>query len=378
MVAPSALLNQRDHPGLGIATFVGNLVAMALISAAVRTLVEREYPLAEVLLFRYLAASAFFLIILFSTSGLAGLASRRPLDHAIRSISGVVSLALLYFAITRIPLADATAIAYAAPIFITLLSIFLLGESIGLRRWLAVLIGFIGVLLIAQPTGGKWDIGVIAAGMSAFTGAIVVIWLRKLSSSEKSATIGSYYNSLGTIVCVAWVLASGWLAPRGQDWILLEVGITVNKGTKAYRLERQHLTLKTENETVALATQKEFLEANGLPALNQRAKVQSDSINYFPVEVIRAVPLNFFAQLGGGRRSTARDSVELSSNRVAMGRVFFNVPGGIKTGQYWLNIQFEGSKIEVPFRVFTKEENKDFTKNWQDYKKAHEASWGKK
>lgn len=126
-----------------------------------------------------------------------------------------------------------------------------------------------------------------------------------------------------------------------------------------------------------MATQKEFQEANGLPALNRRAEVQTDSINYFPVEVTRAVPINFFAQLGGGRRSIARDEVELSSNRVAMGRVFFHLPDGIKAGQYWFNIQFADSVVQVPFRVFTKEENKDFTKNWQDYKKQHEANWGK-
>ena len=214
-------MNQRDQPGLGIATFVGNLLVMALISAAVRELVERDYPLGEVLLLRYLFASVIFLTILLSTSGLQGFASKRPLDHAIRSFSGVASLALLYFAITRIPIADATAIAYSAPIFITVLSIFLLGERIGLHRWVAVIVGFIGVLLIAQPVGGNWDIGVIAAAISAFTGAFVVIYLRKLSSSEKPATIGTYYNSLGTLLCLGWVLVSGWISPREQDLILL-------------------------------------------------------------------------------------------------------------------------------------------------------------
>ena len=150
----------------------------------------------------------------------------RPLDHAIRSISGIVSLALLYFAITRIPIADATAIAYAAPIFITVLSIFLLGEVIGLRRWLAVVAGFVGVLLIARPEVDGWDIGVIAAAGSAFTGALVAIWLRKLSSSEKSVAIGLYYNNLGALVCLIWVLLSGWLTPRGADlWLFLGFGL---------------------------------------------------------------------------------------------------------------------------------------------------------
>lgn len=227
MALSSSLVSEhRDHPALGIWTFIGNLLLMALISAAVRELVNRDYPLSEVLLFRYLFASGFFWIILLSTVGLAGLATQRSSDHAIRSISGIVSLGLLYFAITRIPIADATALAYAAPIFITVLSIFLLGEVIGLQRWLAVAAGFVGVLLIAKPEAGSWDIGVLAAAASAFTGALVAIWLRKLSSSEKSVTIGVYYNNLGSLVCLAWVLMSGWLTPRGDDlWLFLGFGI---------------------------------------------------------------------------------------------------------------------------------------------------------
>ena len=224
------------------------------------------------------------------------------------------------------------------------------------------------LLLVAAMSGGP-----MAAGAQDMTDKI------------PEPTVPELFTALGSYVRVAYnnegFATLGYRAVQnsvGQDWILLEVGITVNKGTKTYRLKREDLTLKiSDGTTIPLATQKQFLEANGLPALNQRAKIQTDSINYFPVEVTRAVPLNFFAQLGGGPRDIARDSVELSSNRVAMGRVFFKVPGGIKTGQYWLNIQFEGSGIEVPFRVFTKEENKEFTKNWQDYKKAHEASWGK-
>jgi drug/metabolite transporter (DMT)-like permease len=226
---------RRDHPGLGIVTFIGNLLLMALLGAAVRELVLRDYPLGEVLLFRFLFASGFFWVILFSTVGFFALATRRPFDHAIRSVSGIVSLSLFYFAITRIPIADATAIAYAAPIFITVLSIFLLGEAIGLRRWVAVLLGFVGVLLIARPQAESWDVGTLAALGSAFAGALVAIWLRKLSSSEKSVVIGVYYNSLGSLVCLAWVLLSGWLTPREAD-LWLFAGFALGCGLQQWLL----------------------------------------------------------------------------------------------------------------------------------------------
>ncbi len=218
--SPRPFGGHRDHPRLGIATFVGNLALMALLSAAVRELGTRGYPLGEVLLLRYLFAAALFWFLLLATVGVAGLATRRPLDHAIRGTSGVLSLGLFYFALTRIPLADATALAYAAPIFITVLSIFLLGEVIGPRRWLAVGTGFTGVLLIARPGGAGWDIGVAAAAASAFTGALVAIWLRKLASSERAVTIGLYYNSLGVIACLGWIGIAGWVTPRDDDGLL--------------------------------------------------------------------------------------------------------------------------------------------------------------
>jgi drug/metabolite transporter (DMT)-like permease len=218
----ASLSERRDHPTLGIVTFVGNLLSMAFLSAMVKHM-STSFPLSEILLFRFVFASALFWVILFFTGGPPVLRTSRPLDHAIRSLSGVVSLALMYFALARIPIADATALSYAAPIFITVLSIFVLKETIGFRRWLAVISGFIGVLLIAQPGGAGWSIGVAAAAGSAVTAAIVAIWLRRLSSSERSVTIGIYYNTSGVVLCLIWTLFSGAVMPQGMQWSLLLV-----------------------------------------------------------------------------------------------------------------------------------------------------------
>ena len=217
----------------------------------------------------------------------------------------------------------------------------------------------------------------------AMSGGPLAARAQEPSFTPPEPTVPELFTALGSYVRVAYnnegFATLGYRIVQnsiGQEWVLLETGITVNEGTKAYRLKREHLTLKTpEGNTIPLATQKEFQQANGLPALNKRLKVQSDSINYFPVEVTRATPLRFFAQLGSGPSNLAFDEAELSSNRVRIGRVFFHLPDGIETGQYWFNIQFADSLVEVPFRIFTKEENKDFTKNWQDYKKEHEAAW---
>ncbi len=266
------LAGHRDLPGFGITFFIGNMAIMALLGAGVRELLGRDYSLGQVLLFRFAFASLIFWAVLLATVGFAGLATRRPLDHAIRGCSGVISLGLLYFALGRIPLADATAIAYAAPIFITVLAIFLLGETIGIRRWLAVIAGFAGVLLIAQPGGSGWDIGMLAAAGSALGGALVAIWLRKLSSSERPVTIGVYYNGLGTLVCIGWILWSGWRAPGALDvWLLagfaLGCGLQQWLLTISFRYAEASLLAPFENLAMVFAAIVGFVVWGEVPAL---------------------------------------------------------------------------------------------------------------
>jgi drug/metabolite transporter (DMT)-like permease len=213
-----------------------NLALMAVLSAMVKALGE-VYPVGELLFFRFAFALLPFLFLLPTVGGLPALVTERPLEHAVRSVSGVLSISLFFFALTVIPLADATALAYAAPIFITVFSIPLLGEQIGPRRWSAVLIGFLGVLLIAQPTGASWgaswNVGTLAAVGSAFFGAFVCIWLRRLSISEKPLTITIYYNGTGMLLLGGWTLATGWVWPQGLD-VLWLVGLGLIASLQQY------------------------------------------------------------------------------------------------------------------------------------------------
>jgi hypothetical protein len=150
----------------------------------------------------------------------------------------------------------------------------------------------------------------------------------------------------------------------GEEWLLLEVGLTVRDGRPDYTLKREHLSLETpDGKTVPLASLEEYRKAN-LRALNQRAKVQTDSINYFPPEVHRACRIGFFTELD--QRAMSWDQVDLSYQRGCVGRLFFNVPGGIQHGQYWLNVQFKETQVRVPFRILTKDEYKLLDKNYKD------------
>jgi hypothetical protein len=153
----------------------------------------------------------------------------------------------------------------------------------------------------------------------------------------------------------------------GEDWMLLEFGTTLRERVPNYTLTRDKLSLDTpDGKKVPLASVIEYRKAN-LSALQNREKVQRDSINYFPPNAHQACRIGFFSELSD--RAVAYDVVELSSQRGCVGRLFFQVPGGIQYGQYWLNVQFEKSLVRVPFRILTKDEEKVLSKNFKDIKK---------
>ena len=180
------------------------------------------------------------------------------------------------------------------------------------------------------------------------------------------------YNNEG-YVTLGYRVANDSVA---EDWMLLEVGVTLRAPTKGQKMTRDAFSLLLpDGSTIGLATQKEFAEAGHLPALNMRGNVVRDSINYFPVQANRPCVIGFFSDPSSGVRSISFDEVELSSNRACMGRVFFKVPGQIQTGQHYLLVKFDNSMIEVPFRILTKAEEKEFRKNWKSMKKEHEAEY---
>jgi hypothetical protein len=179
------------------------------------------------------------------------------------------------------------------------------------------------------------------------------------------------YNNEG-YVSLAYRIAN---QDVGKEWLLLEIGTTLRQGVDNYTLKREHLTVDTpDGKTIPLATLTEYRKA-GLQALERRAGVVRDSINYFPPGATELSRIGFFAQLGSQLK--AWDQVELSTRRANLARVFFQVPGGIKYGQHWLNVQFEKSVVRVPFRILTEEEEEQFSDTWQDVKKEHEKRFKK-
>ena len=162
----------------------------------------------------------------------------------------------------------------------------------------------------------------------------------------------------------------------GEEWMLLEIGVTVRDRVPDFKLTRDALSVETpDGRTFPLATVTEQRAAN-TQALQKRAEVQRDSINYFPPTATRACRIGFFNELNAPVMPW--DQVELSDNRACVGRLFFRVPGGIAYGQHWLNVKFENSLVRVPFRILTKDEEKLLSKNFKDIKKQVDEAFKKK
>jgi len=153
----------------------------------------------------------------------------------------------------------------------------------------------------------------------------------------------------------------------GEEWMLLEVGMTLRDKVPNYKITREAISLDTpDGKTLPLPTVTEQ-RAGNVQAIQQRAKVQRDSINYFPPGASRACGLLFFPDLGS--RALPYDETELSDDRACVGRLYFKIPGGIAYGQYWLNVKFQNSLIRVPFRVLTADEEKFVSKNYKSIEK---------
>ena len=159
----------------------------------------------------------------------------------------------------------------------------------------------------------------------------------------------------------------------GEDHMMIEMGTTVRGGVPAYKLTRDKIELTLpDGKNVPLLSMEDYRKVN-LAAIETRAKVQRDSINYFPPEAHEACRIGFFAQPGSPAMSWSE--VELSSRRGCLGRLFFMIPGGIKHGQYFLNVKFEKSLIRVPFRILTEEEEKFLGKNYKAIDKQIEEAF---
>jgi hypothetical protein len=181
------------------------------------------------------------------------------------------------------------------------------------------------------------------------------------------------YNNEGYVI-IGYQIANRTI---GDEWIMLDVGLTLMERVPDYRLTREAISIDTPDGKLPLPSIEEYRANEGkVQALQQRLKVQRDSIDYFPPWTNGANRLGFFSDLDS--RAMPWDETEVTNSRACLGQLYFHVPGGTKYGQYWLNVKFAQSVVRVPFRLFTKDEEKKLGKNYGDIKKQVDAAFRKK
>jgi hypothetical protein len=181
------------------------------------------------------------------------------------------------------------------------------------------------------------------------------------------------YNNEGYVI-LGYQIANRTI---GNDWIMLDVGITLMERVRDHTVTRQSFTLDTPDATLPLPSIEEYRQASSkVQPLQMRLKAQRDSINYFPPWTHGVNRLGFFSDLDS--RAMPWDQADVTSDRACMGQLYFHVPGGTKYGQYWLNVQFAQSVVRVPFRLLTEDEERQLGRNFGDIKKQVEDSFRKK
>lgn len=183
-----------------------------------------DYSTIQIVVFR----SGFGLVplafVIARSGGLAALKTRRWTMHLLRGVIGLATALCFFYAFSVMPLADAYAISFAAPLMITAMSVPMLGEAVGLRRWLAVIAGFVGVVIMLRPgtagIDGFLNIGAIAAIAGTLFLSLSLILIRKMSRTETNAAI-IFHAGLVILVGSLALLPFAFTMPSWDDFLLL-------------------------------------------------------------------------------------------------------------------------------------------------------------
>jgi drug/metabolite transporter (DMT)-like permease len=230
-----------------------------------------DYPTGEVLFFRgfFGLLPTYFLIpkdklkTFYTTT--------RSKEHLFRCLMGLMALIAIVVALRELPLAVVVSLSYAAPLFITVLSIFLLSEKVGIFRWLAVLIGFIGVIIIAEPGFKGMNYLYFLPLIFCIGMAFVTITIRKLSTTEPIWLISIFFTITISIAGLA-TIPMGWVMPNLQDFILLAlIGVTGGSAnlflTQSYKLSEVSLVAPLKYLALIFAIIFGYLIWNEIPTI---------------------------------------------------------------------------------------------------------------
>ena len=229
-----------------------SVCAFSIMDAIVKW--SDAYPVGQVLFFRGLFGMIPIFFLIPRERYFDFYKTKRPFLHFKRVLAGLISIVAIFIALRKLPLATVVSISFAAPIFTTIFSIFLLKEKVGFYRWLAVFVGFIGIIVISEPGYTSLNINYLYPIIFCLGLSYVAIAIRQLSSTEPVWLIGLYF-SFSIMIISFFTISQGWLMPNLKDLFLLSmVGILGGLAnlwlTQSYKLSE--VTLVTPLKYLAL------------------------------------------------------------------------------------------------------------------------------
>jgi drug/metabolite transporter (DMT)-like permease len=194
------------------------------LAAACAKAIGPAIPVAEVILFRNLFAIPALLPVVLAHGGLAALATRNPMSHAARTLFGMMGMVGAFYGYVHLPLATVTALGFTMPLFLTVLSVPLLGERVGWRRGLAVLFGFLGVLMMVRPGGEGMrgeGLAVLLCLLGSVGWALAMITIRRMGEAGESAVAIVFWFAVGSAALAGIAVVPVWVWPTAWQWTLL-------------------------------------------------------------------------------------------------------------------------------------------------------------
>ena len=235
----TTIVDSADRPALGIALMLAGIAGFAVMDATIKWLTA-DYSVAQVVALRSWFGLPLLCLFALYGGGVKSLKTRRPLVHLGRYLL-VLALSFGFFwALSQMKLVDAIAITFAAPIFITALSVPLLKEAVGLHRWVAIGVGFCGVLAMLRPGMGVFQWAALVVLGSVVVYALLMITTRAFKSTESTASL-MLYPQLGMSLTGIVLAPFFWVTPSLVDFGLFALaGIFGSVGvmcvTHAFRL----------------------------------------------------------------------------------------------------------------------------------------------
>ena len=181
-----------------------------------------DYPIGQILFFRGFFGIIFYFFIIPRDRLHNFYQTKRPGLHSLRCIAGLIAIVAIFIALRKLPLATVVSISFAAPIFTTIFSIFLLSEKVGVYRWLAVLVGFIGISIITEPGINELNIYYIFPIIFCLGLSYVAITLRQLSSTEPVWLISLFFSIAITFLSLI-TIPFGWVMPSFNHFMILSL-----------------------------------------------------------------------------------------------------------------------------------------------------------